>query len=88
MKPTKCSGGTCFYGVTTILNVGAMDGSTESIRALRARRAAGTLQAPFIYGTGGHLTLQGTHPVYTIFPPAMREAADALAAATPVSTIR
>jgi imidazolonepropionase-like amidohydrolase len=73
-----------YYGVTTILNVGAMDGSTESIRALRARRADGTLQAPFIYGTGGHLTLQGTHPVYTIFPQTRRDAADALAAATPV----
>ena len=74
-----------YYGVTTILQLGATDGSTDSIQALRERRAAGSLEAPSIYGTGGHLTLQGTHPVYTIFPPAGREAADALAAATPMS---
>jgi len=74
-----------YYGITTILQLGATDGSTESIRALRERRAAGALPAPFIYGTGGHLTLQGTHPVYTVFPPAVREAADRLAAATPMS---
>ena len=73
-----------YYGVTTILNLGTTDGSTESIRALRARHAAGTLHAPYIYSTGGHLTLQGTHPIYTIFSPAIRQAADSLAAATPV----
>lgn len=74
-----------YYGVTTILQLGGTDGSTDSIRALRSRRSAGTLQAPYIYGTGGHLTLHGTHPVYTIFPPAVREAADSLAAATPLN---
>ena len=37
----------------------------------------------FLYATGGHLTPQGSHPVYTIFPPAVREAADALAARVP-----
>ena len=73
-----------YYGVTTILQIGATAGSTDSIRALRARRAAGTLRSPYIYGTGGHLTLQGTHPIYTIFPTAMREAAERLALATPL----
>jgi imidazolonepropionase-like amidohydrolase len=74
-----------YYGVTTILQLGATDGSTEAIRGLQARRAAGTLQAPYIYGTGGHLTLHGTHPVYTIFPSEVRSAADSLAAATPLT---
>ena len=74
-----------YYGVTTILNLGASDASTESIRALRAQRAAGTLQAPYIYGTGGHLTLPGTHPVDTIFPLRIRQAADSILAATPPS---
>lgn len=74
-----------YYGVTTILQLGGTDGSTDSIRALRERRAVGALQAPYIYGTGGHLTLHGSHPVYTIFPPHIREAADSLAAATPQS---
>lgn len=74
-----------YYGVTTILQLGGSGGSTDSILALRERRASGALQAPSIYGTGGHLTLHGTHPIYTIFPPSVREAADALAAATPLS---
>ena len=73
-----------YYGVTSILQLGATDGSTESIRALRAEREAGSLVAPHIYGSGGHLTLPGTHPVYTSFPPAAREAADRITAATPV----
>jgi imidazolonepropionase-like amidohydrolase len=73
-----------YYGVTTVLQVGGTDASAQRIRELRAHRAAGTLDAPYIYGTGGHLTLHGTHPIYTIFPPAVREAADAIAATTPL----
>ena len=73
-----------YYGVTSILQIGATDGSTESIRDLRERRSAGIFQSPHIYGTGGHLTLHGTHPIYTIFPPAVRAAADSLAAATAI----
>jgi cytosine/adenosine deaminase-related metal-dependent hydrolase len=73
-----------FYGVTSVLQLGGTGASTDAIRDLRARRAAGTLQAPYIYGTGGHLTLHGTHPIYTIFPQAVRDAADSLAAATPL----
>jgi len=74
-----------YYGVTTILQLGGSGGSTDSILALRERRNSGALQAPTIYGTGGHLTLPGTHPIYTIFPPSIREAADALAAETPLN---
>ncbi len=73
-----------YYGVTSILQLGATGGSADSIRKLRERRAAGSLRGPFIYGTGGHLTLQGTHPIYTIFPPAIRKAADSMAAKTPL----
>lgn len=73
-----------YYGVTSILQLGATQGDVASIRALRARREAGTLAAPYIYASGGHLTLPGTHPVYTIFPPEVRAEADRLTAATPV----
>jgi imidazolonepropionase-like amidohydrolase len=73
-----------FYGVTSILQLGGTGASTEDIRDLRARRAAGTLDAPYIYGTGGHLTLHGTHPIYTLFPQSVRDAADSIAAATPL----
>ncbi len=72
-----------FYGVTSILQLGGSDASTDTINELRARHARGALAAPTIYGTGGHLTLDGTHPVHTIFPPPVREAADAIVAATP-----
>jgi imidazolonepropionase-like amidohydrolase len=73
-----------FYGVTSVLQLGGTGASTEAIRDLRARRAAGTVRAPYIYGTGGHLTLHGTHPIYTIFPASVRDAADSIAAATPL----
>jgi imidazolonepropionase-like amidohydrolase len=72
-----------YYGVTTVLAIGASDASPASIHSHRARRAAGELQAPYIYGTGGHLTLHGTHPIYTLFPPPIRQRADELAAETP-----
>lgn len=74
-----------YYGVTTILAIGASDASPESIRSHRARHAAGELQSPYMYATGGHLTLHGTHPIYTIFPPPIRQQADELAAETPGS---
>jgi imidazolonepropionase-like amidohydrolase/Tol biopolymer transport system component len=73
-----------FYGVTSVLQLGGTGASTDAIRDLRARRASGTLEAPYIFGTGGHLTLHGTHPIYTLFPPSIREAADSIAAATPL----
>ncbi len=74
-----------YYGVTTILAIGASDASPESIHSHRARRAAAELWAPYIYGTGGHLTLHGTHPIYTIFPPPIQQRADELAAEIPES---
>jgi imidazolonepropionase-like amidohydrolase len=63
-----------FYGVTSVLQLGGTGASTEDIRDLRVQRAAGTLDAPYIYGTGGHLTLHGTHPIYTLFPQSVRDA--------------
>lgn len=74
-----------YYGVTSILAIGMNDASTESIRDLRARRADRLLEAPYIYGTGGHLTLLGTHPIYTVSPPGVRRFADSVAAETPLS---
>jgi imidazolonepropionase-like amidohydrolase len=73
-----------FYGVTSTLQLGGTGASTEDIRDLSARRAAGALDSPYVYGTGGHLTLHGTHPIYTLFPQSVRDAADSIAAATPL----
>lgn len=72
------------YGVTSILQLGATDGDVESIRALRTALEEGSLHGPHLYGSGGHLTLQGSHPVYTLFPPSLRAQADRLADATPL----
>jgi imidazolonepropionase-like amidohydrolase len=55
-----------FYGVTTVLNVGATNGSVDEIVELRQRIAEGELQAPNIYATGGLLTVPGSHPIATI----------------------
>ncbi len=73
-----------FYGVTTVLQLGATDGDIASIQRLKAANREGPVVSPWIYGTGGHLTLPGTHPIYTIFPPHLRAEADRLTAATPV----
>lgn len=70
------------YGVTSILQMGATGGGTDSILALRARQADGHL-SPTIYASGGHLTVLGSHPLYTIFSPELRARVDSLAAATP-----
>jgi imidazolonepropionase-like amidohydrolase len=58
-----------FYGITTVLNTGATNGRVDDILELRRRRAAGELQAPHIYATGGLLTVPGSHPVATIMNP-------------------
>ncbi len=73
-----------YYGVTTVLNVGASDGSSESIKSLWARQESGELLAPTIYGTGGHLNVPGTHPVWTIFPPNVRTQALEILERTPL----
>jgi imidazolonepropionase-like amidohydrolase len=59
-----------FYGVTTVLNLGATHGTASSLAALRARIASGELEGPTVLGTGGLITVPGSHPVETImFPP-------------------
>jgi imidazolonepropionase-like amidohydrolase len=55
-----------FYGVTTIFNVGATGGGVEDVRNLRTLRGEGRLLGPHIYGTGGLLTVPGSHPIATI----------------------
>lgn len=55
-----------FYGVTTVLNVGATNGSVDEILELRRRLAEGEPQAPNIYATGGLITVPGSHPIATI----------------------
>lgn len=55
-----------FYGVTTLLNLGATGGSVDDILELRQRHTGSDLEAPHIYATGGLLTVPGSHPVSTL----------------------
>ena len=52
-----------FYGVTTVLDLGASHGTPEDITALRNDPSP---DHPHVYGTGGLLTIPGSHPVGTI----------------------
>lgn len=52
-----------YYGVTSVLNLGAYHGRADQIVDLRRRREAGGLLSPHIYATGGLLTVPGGHPV-------------------------
>ena len=74
-----------YYGVTSVLNLGASAGSTDSIRAQWGRQERGELPGPTIYATGGHINIPGGHPVWTIFPPPLRALADSILRATPDS---
>lgn len=52
-----------FYGVTSVLNLGAYHGRADQILELRRRREAGEILAPHLYATGGLLTVPGSHPI-------------------------
>ncbi|NQT24979.1 amidohydrolase family protein [candidate division KSB1 bacterium] len=54
-----------YYGVTTVLNLGADGGSTSEIAELHKRQREGFVFAPCIYGTGNMLTVPGGHPIAT-----------------------
>jgi imidazolonepropionase-like amidohydrolase len=54
-----------YYGVTTVLNLGADGGSTSEIAELHKRQREGFTFAPCIYGTGNMLTVPGGHPIAT-----------------------
>jgi imidazolonepropionase-like amidohydrolase len=55
-----------FYGVTTVLNLGASGGRSDEITEVRRRIAAGELAGPTIYATGSLITIPGSHPIGTV----------------------
>ena len=55
-----------YYGVTTVLNLGATHGDIDTIRRLRAEIDADSLRGPTIYASGGLITVPGSHPTSTI----------------------
>lgn len=71
-----------YYGVTRILNMGASQSTPGEIDTYRARLADGTWQGPQIFAAGALLTVPGSHPTTTIFPPPIqRDIADIIARA-------
>ena len=82
-RPPRCS--RAFYIMASRRSSTSAPRTPVPIQFERLGRGApaGTLDAPYIYGTGGHLTLPGTHPVYTIFSRRIQQEADAILAATP-----
>ena len=72
-----------YHGVTAVLNLGASDGSTDAINAHRQAIESGLVVGPTVYGTGGHINIPGTHPIETIFPPPVRNAAADIVRETP-----
>ncbi len=75
-----------YYGVTSVLNLGASDGSSDNIKTYRQLIDATSIAGPYIYGTGGHINIPGTHPIETIFPPHVRDFADKLVLETPLDS--
>lgn len=77
-----------YYGVTRILNMGANRAAPAEINELRRKLADGTLQGPKIYAVGSLMTVPGSHPTTTIFPPPIqKQIADTVAAAPPEGPI-
>lgn len=66
-----------YYGVTTVLNLGATGGGAADVVELRRRWAGDEPPpSPRLFATGDLITLPGSHPVSTIMsPPAGEDAA-------------
>lgn len=72
-----------YYGVTRILNMGSNAASPAEIDEFRRRLDAGQWQGPAIYAVGSLITVPGSHPTTTIFPPSVQQQIAATVAAAP-----
>src|SRR5690606_17628286 len=62
-----------YYGVTRILNTGSNAASPAEIDAFRAKLKNGEWQGPRIYAVGTLISVPGSHPTTTIFPPPVQK---------------
>ena len=62
-----------YYGVTRILNMGSNAASPADIDTFRQKLEDGTWQGPKLYAVGALLTVPGSHPTSTIFPPPLQQ---------------
>ncbi|MBB6096343.1 imidazolonepropionase-like amidohydrolase [Povalibacter uvarum] len=72
-----------YYGITRILNMGSNGASPAEIDSYRGKLADGTWQGPKLYAVGSLLTVPGSHPTTTIFPPDLRKKIAETVAAAP-----
>jgi imidazolonepropionase-like amidohydrolase len=72
-----------YYGVTRILNMGSNSASPEDIDTFRRKLASGEWQGPTIYAVGALITVPGSHPTTTIFPPPLQKQIAQTVAAAP-----
>lgn len=72
-----------YYGVTRILNMGSNAASPAEIDAFRRKLKDGTWQGPALYAVGALLTVPGSHPTTTIFPPNVQKQIAQTVAAAP-----
>ncbi len=62
-----------YFGNTTILNLGSFQAWPEKIDELRAQMQSGDLAGPRLLAVGSLMTLPGSHPVSTIYSPALQQ---------------
>ena len=72
-----------YYGVTRILNMGSNSASPADIDAFRRKLSSGEWQGPTIYAVGALITVPGSHPTTTIFPPPLQKQIAQTVAAAP-----
>ncbi len=72
-----------YYGATRILNTGSNAASPAEIDAFRMKLKNGEWQGPQIYAVGTLISVPGSHPTTTIFPPAIQKQIEQTIASAP-----
>jgi imidazolonepropionase-like amidohydrolase len=77
-----------YYGVTTTLNLGSFQAWPGRIDALRSGLRTGAFHGPRLLAVGALITVPGSHPTTTIYPPRLQakiaEIVDAAPAVGPI----
>ena len=75
-----------YYGVTTTLNLGSFQAWPARIDALRAAMEQGELEGPRLLAVGALITVPGSHPTTTIYPPPLQAKIAEIVEAAPDGT--
>lgn len=72
-----------YYGVTRILNMGSNAASPQEIDQFRLKLEDRTWEGPQIYAVGALISVPGSHPTTTIFPPPIQKQIEQQVTAAP-----